>query len=74
MDDFTIIIYCYLLFIAIAMRMAMNRGRSWLGYGIAAVIISPIIVWIVLWLSGKTMEQKVLEHKEFQDALDNKQT
>ena len=55
------------LFAVITYKMAESRGRNAWGYTIVGILLSPLIMWIVLALLGKTPEKTkadILEMKK----------
>jgi hypothetical protein len=55
------------LFAVITYKMAESRGRNAWGYTIAGILVSPLIMWILLALLGKTPEKTkadILEMKK----------
>jgi choline-glycine betaine transporter len=55
------------LFAVITYKMAESRGRNVWGYTIAGILVSPVIMWIVLAILGKTPEKTkadILEMKK----------
>jgi hypothetical protein len=55
------------LFAVITYKMAENRGRNVWGYTIVGILLSPVIMWIVLAILGKTPEKTkadILEMKK----------
>ncbi len=55
------------LFAVITYKMAESRGRNVWGYTIAGILVSPLIMWILLAILGKTPEKTkadILEMKK----------
>lgn len=48
---------------------ANSWGRNGWGWGIAAFILSPVLVGIVLLIAGKTVEKKGEEAKRIKDIV-----
>lgn len=57
------------IFAAITYKMAESRGRNVWGYTGVGLLLSPIAMWIVLALLGKTDEQKHKEMLELKAAM-----
>lgn len=56
--EFILVLIFVGLFSVITYKMAENRGRNALGYTIAGILLSPVIMWIALAILGKTPEKK----------------
>jgi hypothetical protein len=57
------------LFALITYKMAESRGRNVWGYTIAGILLSPLIMWILLALLGKTPEKKKAEILEMKKVM-----
>ena len=64
-----LILFFVVIFAAITYKMAEGRGRNAWGYTIVGILISPVIMWVLLAILGKTQEKKVQEHLEFKKAI-----
>ncbi len=65
--DFIFFIVFVAIFAIITYKMAENRGRNAWGYTLAGLLLSPLIMWIVLAILGKTPEKTkadILEMKK----------
>lgn len=54
-------------FAVITYKMAENRGRNAWGYTAGSLLVSPLLMWIVLAVLGKTPEKEkadILEMKK----------
>jgi multisubunit Na+/H+ antiporter MnhB subunit len=49
------------LFFVVSYKMAESRGRNAWGWAVGGLIVSPLLVWIMLLLIGKTDDQKAKE-------------
>lgn len=50
-------------------KWATAWGRNGWGWGIAALIISPLLTGIVLLIAGKTVEAKAEEARKIKDLV-----
>jgi hypothetical protein len=57
------------LFFVISFKMAESRGRSGIGYALAGLIVSPVVVWIILLIAGKTVEQQAKELNALKELI-----
>lgn len=65
-------IFFFLLFFAgLCAVWARNQGRNAFGWGIAALLLSPLVVALVLLVKGKTLEKQAEEQKKIKDLMEN---
>ena len=57
------------LFFVISFKMAESRGRNPLGYALAGLLVSPLIVWIILLIVGKTVEKQAEELNALKELI-----
>jgi len=65
--DIILVLVFVAIFGVITYKMAENRGRNAWGYTIAGILLSPLVMWIVLAIVGKTPEKTkadILEMKK----------
>jgi hypothetical protein len=67
--EITLFLIFVALFAVITYKMAENRGRNAWGYTIVGILLSPLIMWIVLALLGKTPEKKKAEILEMKKVM-----
>ena len=69
MDETGIAIVFMVLFGVLTWVWADRWGRNPLGWTVAAVFLSPIVVWFVLLCCGKTQEKKVQELRVLKEVM-----
>lgn len=57
------------LFFVISFKMAESRGRNAIGYALGGLIVSPVIVWIILLIAGKTAEKQAEELNTLKELI-----
>ena len=62
------------LFAVITYKMAESRGRNVWGYTIGGLLVSPVIMWVVLAILGKTPEKKKEEILEMKKVMMDDET
>ena len=67
--ELTLLISFTIVFSIVTYKMAQSRGRNVWGYTAVSLIGSPVIMWIVLAVLGKTDDQKAKEMLELRQAL-----
>ena len=67
--ELTLLIGFAIVFSIVTYKMAESRGRNVWGYTAGSLIGSPLIMWIVLGVLGKTEEQKTKEMLALKKAL-----
>ena len=65
------IFFFLIFFAALCGVWANNQGRNGLGWGVAALLISPLIVALILLVKGKTLEKKAEEQKKIRELMEN---
>jgi hypothetical protein len=58
------------LFVYLIYKWAESKGRNAMGWGIAAALISPLIVGIILLFVPKTIEKQAEEAKKLKALMD----
>tara|TARA_R110000764_G_scaffold150107_1_gene237753 strand:+ start:1165 stop:1398 length:234 start_codon:yes stop_codon:yes gene_type:complete len=67
--ELTLLISFTIVFSIVTYKMAQSRGRNVWGYTAVSLIGSPVIMWIVLAVLGKTDDQKAKEMLELKQDL-----
>ena len=67
--ELTLLIGFTIVFSIVTYKMAQSRGRNVWGYTAVSLIGSPVIMWIVLAVLGKTDDQKAKEMLELKQDL-----
>tara|TARA_R110001606_G_scaffold256455_2_gene404601 strand:- start:722 stop:931 length:210 start_codon:yes stop_codon:yes gene_type:complete len=57
------------LFFVISFKMAESRGRNAIGWALAGLLVSPVVVWIILLIAGKTVEQQAEELNALKELI-----